>query len=155
MPPKKSKKTKRTGTTKKKSKRTCGRKGYIALYDANGNIKCVSKNSPDAVKQLKIMEQRNKCPKPQRPKNLGRTLPCPMNSMIKKNSKGYHCCYVFKKPKTQTKATTKKKTTSMSTKKKATTTKEKTTTKTKKTKAKAKTKSSTQPRKTLYQRISQ
>ena len=61
MPPKKSKKTKttpkRAGTTKKKSKRTCGRKGYIALYDANGDIRCVSKNSPDAVKQLKIMEK--------------------------------------------------------------------------------------------------
>ena len=150
MPPKKSKKTtpKRTGTTKKKSKRTCGRKGYIALYDANGDIRCVSKNSPDAVKQLKIMEHKDKCPKPQRPKKLGRTLPCPMNSMIKKNAKGHHCCYVFKKPKT-TKTT--------STKKKATTKKKKATTTTKKKKATTATKkkTTTQPRKTLYSRISQ
>ena len=148
MPPKKSKKTKRTGTTKKKSKRTCGRKGYIALYDANGDIRCVSKNSPDAVKQLKIMEHKDKCPKPQRPKKLGRTLPCPMNSMIKKNAKGHHCCYVFKKLKT-TKTT--------STKKKATTKKKKATTTTKKKKATTATKkkTTTQPRKTLYSRISQ
>ena len=148
MPPKKSKKTKRTGTTKKKSKRTCGRKGYIALYDANGDIRCVSKNSPDAVKQLKIMEHKDKCPKQQRPRKLGKTLPCPMNSMIKKNAKGHHCCYVFKKPKT-TKTT--------STKKKATTKKKKATTTTKKKKATTATKkkTTTQPRKTLYSRISQ
>ena len=123
MPPKKSNKTKRTGTTKKKSKRTCGRKGYIALYDANGDIRCVSKNSPDAVKQLKIMEHKDKCPKPQRPRKLGKTLPCPMNSMIKKNAKGHHCCYVFKKPKTTKTTSTKKKATT--TKKKKTTTKKK------------------------------
>ena len=148
MPPKKSKKTtpKRTGTTKKKSKRTCGRKGYIALYDANGDIRCVSKNSPDAVKQLKIMEHKDKCPKPQRPKKLGRTLPCPMNSIIKKNAKGHHCCYVFKKLKTTKTTSTKKKATT--TKKKKTTTKKKATTATKK-------KTTTQPRKTLYSRISQ
>ena len=162
MPPKKSqkaqknttpKKTKLMQTIKKKSKRSCGRKGYIALYDAHGNIRCVSKNSTEALQHMKIMEHKDKCQKQQRPKKLGRTLPCPMNSIIKKNPKGYHCCYVFKKPKTQTKATTKKKTTSMSTKKKATTTKNKTTTTTKK--AKAKTNTSTQRRKTLYQRISQ